>query len=117
VKRIILIVILVIAPALLPACGPKRGEVTQVEKKAFDQAQPELQQMWAVALEAGRTNDYFGAQTLLWKLKRQELTDAQRQALDNQMKGLNERLSAALDKGDPAAQAALRQLRENPPNR
>lgn len=105
---------------LLAPSGCRRGgsnEVSSKEQHAFDKATPELAQSWAAAVGAAKTNDYFGAETLLHQLLRQDLTAQQKQAAEHQLTIVVERLNAALDRGDPAAKAALDQLHSNPPNR
>lgn len=106
----------VIIPSL--GChGGGSGELTGKEQHAFDNAAPEVAQSWAAAVEASRTNDYFGAQTLLYRLLRQELNPDQKRAVEHQLTIVTARLDAGLAKGDPAARAALDQLHSNPPNR
>jgi predicted small lipoprotein YifL len=104
--------------AIFAGCGRKGvGELTAAEAKAFDQAAPELKQEWIAALEASKTNDYNGAQTLLYGLLNQNLSPEQRQAVVKQSTVVNDRLYSALEKGDPAAQKAIEEMRRNPPNR
>jgi hypothetical protein len=73
--------------------------------------------MWQVGLAASRTNDYVGGQTILFKLMNLDLTPEQREAVNRETTALNQRLYAAVDKGDPAAQKAMQELRANPPTR
>ncbi len=93
------------------------GGLSGKEQHAFDKAAPELAQAWTAGVEAAKTNDYFGAEIVLYRLMRQGLTPEQKQAVEHQLTIVSDRLTAALEKGDPAAQAALEQLRSNPPNR
>lgn len=103
---------------LLIGCGEKKlGQLTSAEAKAFDQAPAEAKQQWTSAVEATRTNDYVGAQTLLFGLLNQELSTDQKAAVQKQMGIVNDNLYAALEKGDPEAQKAMDELRRNPPNR
>ena len=103
---------------VLTACSRSGGTgLTERENRAFDSASPELKQTWAAALEAGKTNDYVGAQTLLYGLLSQQLTPEQQKAVQDETTVVRNNLSAAVQRGDPAAQAALQQLRQNPPNR
>lgn len=100
------------------ACSRSSGSgLTERENHAFDSASPELKQSWAAALEASKTNDYAGAQTLLYGLLGQQLTPEQQKAVQDEITVVRDNLTAAVQKGDPAAQAALQQLRQNPPNR
>jgi hypothetical protein len=104
--------------AFLTGCGQKAaGELSSAEKRAFDQAPAELKAQWTAALEAGGTNDYVSAQTLLYGLLNQALSQEQKQAVGKALSSLNDRLYSALDKGDPEAQKAIEELRRNPPNR
>jgi tRNA A37 N6-isopentenylltransferase MiaA len=104
--------------AFLTGCGQKTaGELSSAEKRAFDQAPAELKAQWTAALEAGGTNDYVSAQTLLYGLLNQTLSQEQKQAVGKALSSLNDRLYSALDKGDPEAQKAIEELRRNPPNR
>ncbi len=109
----------VIVPLLLLAsCSAKKApDLTAPALQAFDTAAPEAQQTWTLALEAGKTNDYVRAEKLLDSLFDQALTQEQRQAVRTELAVLNQRLSTAAEKGDPAAKAALQELRQNPPSR
>jgi hypothetical protein len=103
---------------LLTGCGHKTGgELSSAEKAAFDQAPADLKAQWTAALEAGGTNDYVSAQTLLYGLLNQTLSPEQKQAVGKALSSLNDRLYSALDKGDPDAQKAIEELRRNPPSR
>jgi hypothetical protein len=93
------------------------GELSSAEVHAFDQAAPDLKQIWMTALEASKTNDYVGAQTMLYGLLNQNLSPDQKNAVTKESTALNDRLYAALEKGDPAAQKAMEDLRKNPPGR
>lgn len=105
------------AVLILSGCGRATGGLASKEQHAFDNASPELAQSWATAVQASKTDDYFGAEVLLYQLLRQNLTAEQKLAVEHQLTIVIERLNAALDKGDPAAKAALDQLHSNPPNR
>ena len=103
---------------LLVGCGQKGGPgPSNAGTAAFDNASQELKQTWNLALEASRTNDYVKAQTLLFGMLRQQPTPEQTTAIQNEIALSRQHLEAAVQQGDPAAQAALRQLRQNPPNR
>jgi predicted Zn-dependent protease len=103
---------------LLAGCGKKaEPALSSAETRAFDKAPPETKQTWNQALEATRTNDYVRAQTLLFGLLRQQPTPEQTEAIQKEIGISRQRLEEAVATGDPAAQAALQQLRQNPPNR
>jgi hypothetical protein len=102
-------------PGLLAGCHAKSSRA--FDGTAFVQAAPEIKQAWEEASAADRTNGYVPAQMLYYALSREQLTSQQSQAVVQASVALNDRLLAALQKGDPAAQAALAELRRNPPNR
>ncbi len=101
--------------ALLVSCRAKNHSVQ--DAAAFSQAPPEMKQLWDLALAASATNDYVTAQTLFFGLLREQLTPEQRQAVASASTAVNDRLSKALQAGDPSAKAALAELRRRPPNR
>jgi hypothetical protein len=100
---------------VLAGCSAKKGPT--IDPNAFAAAPPEIKQAWDEASAADRTNGYAPAQTLYFALMREKLTPQQRQAVEQASTALNDRFTAALQKGDPAAQAALAELRAHPPNR
>ena len=102
----------------LAGCGHKgSGELSSAEAQAFDQASPEMKQMWTVAVEASKTNGYVTAYNMLYTLGGQNLSPDQKQAVSKQTASLNDRLLAGMEKGDPVAQQAMEDLKRNPPNR
>ena len=102
---------------ILVGCGDKRKNSGVNNTRAFANSSTEVQQTWEKALQADKSNDYVAAETSLYWLTRQTLTADQKQAVANQLTAVNQRLTEALEKGDPAARAALQELRSNPPNR
>jgi hypothetical protein len=102
---------------VLAGCGDKRKDSTVTNTQAFANSPVEVSQAWEKALQAEKSNDYVTAETSLYWLTRQSLTPDQKQAVDHQLTTVNARLTEALEKGDPAARAALQELRNNPPNR
>ncbi len=108
---------LFVAPVLaliLIGCSRQQQEVvTDKDKKAFDNAPAEVKQLWTIALEADRTNDFFGADSMLTELMHRDLTPDQNQAADKQRVVARRHLQSAIDKGDPEAQKALRELQAN----
>ena len=107
----------VIFLGFLGACKRGTSEVTAAEVHAFDSATPELKQQWEIAQQAAKTNGYVASQTILYDLMRLELPPDQHQAVQHQLAIITERFNAALNNGDPEAQAALAELRQNQPNR
>jgi hypothetical protein len=103
---------------LLPGCGHSNsGGLSAAESQAFDKGPPEVKQMWTLALEASKTNDYVTAYNMLYNLGSQSLSPDQKQAVTKQTASLNDRMLDGVGKGDPAAQNALEELKRNPPNR
>jgi hypothetical protein len=100
-------------------CGQKQSNanLTAADLKAFDSAPVEAKQIWVSAMEAAKTNDYVGAETMLFMLIRQDISEPQKQAANRQIGAVHQRLLAAVEKGDPEAQKALQELQQNPPNR
>jgi hypothetical protein len=93
------------------------GGLTAAEIKAFDTAVPDVKQIWQAALQADGTNDYTGAITLYSALLGENLTPAQSEVVAKTSTSLNQRMFSAAQKGDPAAQAAVQELRHHAPNR
>ena len=110
-----------LAVAVVLLCGGcKKGSSpgpTAAEIKAFEAATPEVKQVWQVALDADRTNDYGKGLSVYYSLLHENLTEEQREAVGRLSTGLKQRLSDAAQKGDAAALAALQELRQRAPNR
>lgn len=99
-------------------CGKKAGTISSAEAlKVFESAPAEIKQTWAVVIEAGKTNDFVGAETLLFGLMRQDLSPEQRQAASTKLGEIHQTMLDKVAKGDAAAQQALQELQQNPPNR
>ena len=94
------------------ATGPTTAEI-----KAFDTATPEVKQVWQTTLQPDHTNVYAGGITLYFSLMRKDLTPAQQEVVAKLSTSLKQRMSDAAQKGDPAAQAAVQELRQHAPNR
>ena len=103
--------------AVLLCGGCKKSGSGAAETKAFETAAPEVKQIWQAALQADGTNDYTGALTLYSALLRENLTPAQSEVVARVSTSLNQRMFSAAQKGDPAAQAAVQELRHHAPNR
>jgi hypothetical protein len=93
------------------------GNFTAADQRAFDTASAETKQMWVAALAASKTNDFAGAETLLYALLHQTESAEQRTALEHLLTDVTAKFDAALKREDPAARAALEELHRNPPNR
>ena len=107
----------VAALVFLAACKRGSSELNAADSHAFDSATPELKQQWEIAQQASKTNGYVVSHTILYDILRLDLPAAQRQAAQHQLAIVTDHFHADLDKGDPAAQAALAELRQNQPNR
>ncbi|MCX6914106.1 MAG: hypothetical protein WCK27_10420 [Verrucomicrobiota bacterium] len=117
--RIILTIWLAVMAVLVLGGCKKSSPVGPVaaDFKAFDNATPEVKQVWQAALEADHTNDYAKGLTLYYSLPGGDITPEQREAVGRLSTGLNQRLLDAVQKGDAAAQAALQELRQGARNR
>jgi hypothetical protein len=97
---------------LVAGCGKKASSTSSpADKQAFDKAPPQVKQAWEQVLEAERTNGYMLARGLLNELSKEPLAPEQSAAVDNEMASLMKRMYDQANKGDPAAQAAIRELR------
>jgi len=103
---------------LVSGCGRKAANgLSPAETTAFDQAPPEVKAMWVQASEAVRTNGYVKAYNLCYELVNADLSPDQKQAVTKISAALNDQLLAAVNKGDPAAEKALQEMHNDPPNR
>ena len=74
--------------------------------------QMELQKEWEKILTASQSSDYATAILTCRKLQmRSDISPEQRSSIDGTMNEVNERLTAAAQKGDVAAQKALQDIR------
>lgn len=97
---------------LVTGCGNKASSVSRpVDKQVFDKAPPQVKQAWEQVLEADRTNGYALARGLLNDLSKEPLTPEQSAAVNNEMTALTQRMYEQASKGDPVAQAAVREMR------
>ena len=94
-------------------CGQNPVKLSSQDKLAFQQASPEIQQVWQRALAADKANDYLNAQTLLNSLGDMELNEGQKQALGKEREAFNQRLWQAAEKNDPAAVKAVQASQKN----
>ena len=103
-KPLLTISSLAAAAFLFAACGGP-------DKSVFNNAAPELKQIWNVALAADHANNYVAANTNYVSLLSQPVSVEQLLAVQTALRGLNERMQSALAKGDPAAQKAVEELK------
>jgi len=104
-KPLLTLVCLAAAAGLFAACGGGP------DKSAFKSASPEIKQVWNTALAADGANDYVAANTNYVSLLSQPISADQVAAVQSALRALNERMQAALAKGDPSAQKAVDQLK------
>jgi hypothetical protein len=69
--------------------------------KVFEAATPKVKQVWQAALDADRANDYGKGLRLYCSLLRENLTEAQHDAVGRLSTGLKQRLSDAPENGAP----------------
>lgn len=115
-KGCFFICVAVVALGFAAGCRAKASRVAQ-DNAAFAQASPETRQFWDSAMAAAATNDYATAQTMFYALLGTSLSPEQKVAVSDASTALNDRFLKALRAGDPAAQAALKAMRQHPPNR
>lgn len=94
------------AALLFSACGGGP------DKSAFNNAAPEVKQVWKVAVAADHASDYLAANTNYVSLLSQSISAAQLVAVQAALQGLNERMRTAADKGDAVAQKAVEELKK-----
>jgi len=88
------------------------GKKVQLNGNAFEQASPAIKADWETAVAADKANDYFTAGTYYSKvmLRESELTPAQVQIAEKTSQAMAQRLSDAVNQGDPAAKEAAVKL-------
>jgi hypothetical protein len=94
--------------AWLAGCGKKAGSDGQV----FQKASPEIKELWAKAVADDQANNYVASVTEYRSLmaQRDKLTEEQLEAVNAAALAINQRLYAAANNGDAAAQAASLKL-------
>lgn len=110
---------LLIAAAVVGVCvGCKKKDTKPAPNiAAFDDAPAEIKDVWTLALEADKTNDYYTAEVMLYDLIRRDISPAQIQTARDQLVLTHHRMQDGVDKGDPDAKAAFEKIRMAPPNR
>jgi hypothetical protein len=106
------------AVLFLDGCGKHTSTApTAAELKAFDKSAAEVKDLWQAAQAADHTNDYARGMDLYYGLLREDLTPEQVEVVKKASTSLKQRLDDAVQKGDPAAQAAMQELRAHAPGR
>ena len=92
-------------------CGPNEKSAISAGDRAFGSAAPDVRADWEAAVKADRANDYAAAYARLRQLRHPaNLTPAQLHAVTALYDSLSARLSAALERGDPAARQAADEI-------
>ena len=99
---------------LSPAgCSKAKSRDAVVNANVFETASPQLKSDWEKIISASATNGYVVAILTCRKLQAQpDLAADQRAAVDQAMTDTSNRMTAAADKGDQAAAAAIAELRK-----
>jgi len=103
-KKLLTIVCLTAAALLFAGCGGP-------DKSAFNNAAPEVKQVWNQAIAADQANDYVAANTNYTALLSRDVSSEQLAAVQSALRALNQRMQAAATKGDAAAQKAFEDLK------
>ncbi len=107
------LVVWVALVSLIAGCSKGPASIAG-KSKVFDSAPAAVKEFWTQAVACAQTNDYAGATLRLMELRKQELTPAQSAAVEASLKTVTEALYAAADRGDPAAQKAIDELKKRP---
>ena len=92
-------------------CGQSQLKLTASDSKAFDSAPAEVKLAWEQALAADKANDYATTHKLLESLRKMQLKDDQKQAVEKECTEFGQRLWAAAKKNDPAAVKVIREIK------
>jgi hypothetical protein len=101
-----------VAGLMLAGCGQKSAESTSADLKAFPSAPADTKTLWEQAVAAEKASDFMAAQAAFLQLRAQNLTPEQQAAVQHAAQSNGEKLLAAFNKGDPAAQKAMEALRQ-----
>jgi hypothetical protein len=101
-----------VAGLVLAGCGQKSTEITTADLKAFSSAPADTKTLWEQAVAADKASDFMAAQAAFRQLRAQTLTPEQQVAVQHAAQANGEKLLAAFNKGDPAAQKAMEALRQ-----
>ena len=107
-KYFFVLAVLLAACGVLAGCGKK----STINSSVFNQAAPEIKEVWDQASAADKANDYYTAATGYHSLmtKKSQMTDSQIETLNSMSLALNQRLTAAVNSGDAAAKEASAKL-------
>jgi hypothetical protein len=95
-----------------------QAAVGAVDLKAFDAAPPESKEAWDKALDAAKANDYAAVYQTLGELRKQPgLSEVRTQAISAELTLVHAQMTDALQRGDPNARKALKDIREAARNR
>jgi len=110
-KKLFPFLLAVFVASGLLGCGKKTASIA-AKSKAFDGAPVTVRETWNAAVARAGTNDYAGASGLLVGLRRQQLTPAQTEAVESALTTVMETVYAAAERGDPAAKAAIEEMKK-----
>ena len=100
------------AVVIVAASCSKSSSSIGGNSKAFDRAPAMVKASWSKAVTCAQTNDCVGATILLKELRTQPLTPEQSAAVEASLKSVTETMYTAADRGDPAAQKAIEELKK-----
>lgn len=95
--------------SLFAGCGrPDAAAAFASHSDLFSSGQ--LKEDWDIAMTAMKTNGYVTAETTLNKMRTENPTAEQLNAINHAIKAINDQLYAAAEKGDANASKALKEL-------
>ena len=103
---------LIAASLVLFGCGKSTDSVLAKNARLFQTADPKLRQDWDTAAAAVKTNGYATAILALRVLQRQDLATEQRDAVEQALRAVGDKLYTAAERGDAAAKEDLEQLKK-----
>lgn len=116
-KTLLTLACSLLACLLVAGCGDGSYTLSKQDRAAFQNATPEVIQLWEEGLKADKANDYLTAGNKYRALMTKGITPEQLAAVQTALGGLNIRLNDAAAKGDAAAQKALEAAKASAPRR
>ena len=96
---------------LLAGCGGDTQKLSSTDRAIFNNAAPDIKQVWDQALASEKANDYVVANTNFVSLLTREISPEQLLAVQSALASLNARMNQAAANGDAAAIRAVDQLK------
>jgi hypothetical protein len=107
--------LITLSAILCIGCGGKKTVTyTPVDSAAFDSANPEIKQMWDLALEQAGTNGFSPAVLTLRLLARENITPEQYAALRNASLNYEDQLRKQAAAGDEDAKKEMERIGVSP---